>query len=66
MQHTLPRPNSYQVLACASKFEAGTTQPQIPNVDDAVIEMFSRGHGGREDVSLTLGIVSSTVISFKQ
>lgn len=32
-------------------------QPQIPNVvDDAVIDVFSRGHDGREDGSLTLGI----------
>jgi hypothetical protein len=59
----------HQARASASKFEAGklrALQPQIPDVDDAVIDMFSRGHGGREDGSLTLAVTSSTVISLKQ
>jgi hypothetical protein len=60
MQHILRHPNIHQVSASASKFEVGelkAVQSQIPNVvDDAVIDMFSRGHGGREDGSLTLGI----------
>jgi hypothetical protein len=43
------------------------TQPQIPiAADDAVRGMLSRGHDGREDGSLTLGIASCSAISFKQ
>lgn len=60
MQHILRHHNMHQVAASASKFEAGklkAMQSQIPHViDDAVIHVFSRGHGGSEDGSLTLGI----------
>jgi hypothetical protein len=34
---------------------------KIRDVDDAVIDTFSRGHGGSEDGSLTLVVASSTL-----